>query len=301
MKNTLNKSQKQVFVYIILLLISFNTYAQCVLIERVQYNADNKKTAQQNNTFDKKGNLLERTQTGTNIYQSQLLYSYDAQNKVIKTTTKLGDKIAKVDSSTFIGKETKTNSLGEKSSEETVLIANNKVKTTKDKQGNIIATETTQYQGGKLILKEIRNAENQIVSRETVELNDNQNPVSIVLFDGISNQTNKENFIYNANNQIIKIEKLIDNALQTFSIFSHQKNKVIRKENFDKKEQLIYYQTFTYLNNTQTETIFYEGILHSKIITTFDKQNNPVEIQNFNEKQKLTSKTINVFECTQKL
>jgi hypothetical protein len=304
MKNSLIFSRKLAFLFYLILFSTTHTYAQCKLIEVIQYNTDNKINARQINTFDKKGNLIDRTQSGPNVYQSQTSFDYNDQNKAIKTTTKTGNKVVKVDSISIAAneiKETKNNLLGEKTTEETVVNANNTLKTIKDSNGNIIGIETTQYQNGKLVFKEIKNDKNQIVSRETVGLDANQNPLSIERFDGISNLLSTEKFTYNTNNQLVKSEKLINNVIQFSTNNTYQKNKLIRKDNYDKDNSLVYYQTFTHTNNLTTETIFYRGVLHSKIITTFDKLNNPIEIQNFNEKQKLTSKIINVFDCTQKL
>jgi hypothetical protein len=304
MTHTRKKVQISVFILCFLLTSSHVVLAQCKLVETTQYTSDNKVNSRQINTYDKKGNLINRSQSGSNMYQSQTSFNYNDQNKSTKSITKIGDKIVKIDSTVFEAsgnKENKTNGLGEKSSEETVENAKEKVKTTKDAKGNIIQSETTRYENGIVVFKEIKNDKNQIVSRETVELDEKQNPFSVERFDGIINNTNTDKYTYNANNQLINLEKLINNIPQARSNFTYQKNKLIKKDNYDKDNKLVYYQSFTYDKNLSTESIFYEGILHSKIITTFDKQNNPIEIQNFNEKQKLTSKIINVFDCTQKL
>jgi hypothetical protein len=304
MINTLDKSYKISFAYIFVLFFSLSTSAQCLLTETVQYNAENKITVHQINTFDKKGNVLSKIQKVNGPYQSNAKYEYNNQNKLIKTTVLQGENVLRKDSSSFesnSNKEYKTNALGEKNTEESTFANNTSVKIKKDNQGKTTETETKKFENDKMVFREIKNDKNQIVSRETFLYNSNENLIKSETFDGISDQSLTILNTYNINNQIIKSEKLINNTVVNYTLYTYQKNKIERKENYSNDSKPDFYQIYTYTKNTSMESIFHRDILHSKIITTFDKQNNPVEILNYNDKEKLTSKTINTFDCTNKL
>lgn len=283
-------------LFLLVVLCARFTNAQCFLKSSTSYNADNKITAQITNTYVGKFNLKERQQNGGGLYQSNAFLEYDAQNKLVSTAYKNGDKTIKT-ANAQANKEEKTNQIGQKSVDEFSQNGNSTVKTSKDAQGNINRVESNIFEGGKLVSSETQNAQNQIVSRETFTYNAENNILKSTVFDAILDQTKNINNVYNSDNKLTKSEILINNIRQSTSFFSYTKDKLTRKETQDASGQIAYYQIFEYSKNSSIESNFYRGVLHSKIITTFDNKNNPVEIEVFNEKQKLTQKTINTYIC----
>ncbi len=287
------------FLYIFFVLGFLNTdlHAQCFLKTSIQYNADDKITAQISNTYDTKFNLKERKQNASNLYQSHAFLEYDNQNALLSTAFKKDDKTLRTTTNTSVGKKTQTNSLNENSTETISTTNNISQKTSKDAQGTTIFSESSTFDKGNIILKETRNAQSQIVSRETFTYDNKNNLLTTSTFDALLDLTNLQKNTYISDNQLIKSEFYKNNTLQTTTEYTYLKNKPIRKEIKDAAQQMLFYQTFEYSQNSTTESNFYAGILHSKIITTFDNKNNPVELRVFNEKQNLIQKTINTYIC----
>ncbi len=291
--------KKLIFRQIALLFLGFSykpILAQCVLKTSTQYNANNKITAQITNTYDAKNNLIERLQNGSDLYQSHAFFEYDAQNKLQNTTYKNGEKTIK-SSKAQPNKDEKTNQFGEKTLDEFTQNGNISIKTSKDTQGNISQVETSTTENGKITNKETRNTQNQIVSRETFTYNSANNLIKSSIYDALLDQTKNTNNTYNTNNQLVKTEVFKNNRLESTVLYTYLKNKLIRKDTQNETGQIVFYQTIAYTKNSSIESNFYGGFMHSKIITTFDDKNNPIEISVYNENQKLIQKTINSYTC----
>jgi antitoxin component YwqK of YwqJK toxin-antitoxin module len=291
-------SKFYLFIFVLSLSTSY-THAQCLLVESVTFSPANKKISTLKITYDSNKNIASRCiiSDGINTLNT---FEYDNQNKLLKTQNKTGDKV--VSEQTFLqenqGKKiSKQNLFGKKSFEEIISSRNKTEKIFYDENQNVTMTEKTEFQNGLLKLKETKNAKNEIVSRETLEYNLEQKITKTENFDGMLKSTLTENFTYSTDNQIIKSEKLENQVLKSWQIFTYQNKNLQKAETFKADGTLDFYTEYTYRKDTETQTTFYAGVLHSSKIITFDKFKNAVFIQNFNENKQPINKIQNQYDC----